>query len=62
MTTRAGFIGLGNIGKPLASHLVPAGFEAMVFDLVEAPVQELVDAGAKKASCPREVAQNADVI
>ena len=40
---RAGFIGLGNIGKPLAMHL-PGGFETAVFDLDEAPVRELVAA------------------
>jgi 3-hydroxyisobutyrate dehydrogenase len=62
MTLRAGFIGLGNIGKPLASHLAPAGFATTVFDLVEAPVQELVAGGATAASSPREVAERADVI
>ena len=30
MTIRAGFIGLGDIGKPLAARLVPAGFETTV--------------------------------
>jgi len=62
MTIRAGFIGLGNIGKPLASHLAPAGFATTVFDVAEAPVQELVAGGAKAARSPREVAEQADVI
>ena len=62
MGTRVGYIGLGNIGKPLAARLVPAGFETTVYDIAEAPVRELVEAGAKAASSPREVAQNADVI
>jgi 3-hydroxyisobutyrate dehydrogenase len=62
VTLRAGFIGLGNIGKPLASHLAPSGFETRVFDLVSDPVRELVGAGAKPADSPREVAANADVI
>ncbi len=59
---RAGFIGLGNIGKPLASHLAPAGFETTVFDLDEAPVRELVAGGAAAARSAREVAERADVI
>lgn len=62
MTFRAGFIGLGNIGKPLASRLARAGFATTVFDIVEAPVVELVAGGAKAASSPREVAEQADVI
>jgi 3-hydroxyisobutyrate dehydrogenase len=59
---RAGFIGLGNIGKPLAMHLAPGGFETTVFDLDEAPVRELVAGGAVAAKSPREVAERADVI
>jgi 3-hydroxyisobutyrate dehydrogenase-like beta-hydroxyacid dehydrogenase len=26
MTIRAGFVGRGNQGKPIAAHLAPAGF------------------------------------
>ena len=62
MALRAGFIGLGNIGKPLASHLAPSGFATMVYDLDDAPVRELAEGGAKPAASPREVAENADVI
>ena len=62
MTLRAGFIGLGNIGKPLASHLAPAGFDTMVYDIAEEPVRELVAGGAKAAGTPRELAENADII
>ena len=62
MTLRAGFIGLGNIGKPMASHLAPSGFETIVYDLDEAPVRELVAGGAKAARSPQEVGRNADVI
>ena len=56
---RAGFIGLGNIGKPLASHLVPTGFETTLYDIAEEPVRELEKAGAKAARSPRELAENA---
>jgi 3-hydroxyisobutyrate dehydrogenase len=62
MTLRAGFIGLGNIGKPLASHLAPAGFETPVFDIADEPVRELVGGGAKAAASPREVAAASDVL
>ncbi len=62
MALRTGFIGLGNIGKPLASHLAPAGFETTLFDLDDAPVRELAAAGAKAAATPREVAAASDVV
>jgi 3-hydroxyisobutyrate dehydrogenase len=62
MAVRAGFIGLGNIGKPMAGCLAPAGFDTWVYDLDPDPVRELCASGAKAASSPREVAENADVI
>lgn len=62
MTIRTGFIGLGNQGKPIAAHLAPAGFDTCVYDIDEAPVQELVAAGAKAASSPRELGANSDVV
>jgi len=62
MTLRAGFIGLGNIGRPMASHLVPAGFDTTLFDIDESPVRELVAQGARGAQSPREVATRSDVI
>ncbi len=62
MTLRVGFIGLGNQGKPIAAHLAPAGFETTVYDITEAPVQELVAGGAKAAATPRELGANADIV
>jgi 3-hydroxyisobutyrate dehydrogenase len=59
---RVGYIGLGNMGKPMASHLAPAGFETTVFDLAPDPVKALVETGAKAASSPIEVAQASDVL
>jgi len=62
VTLRAGFIGLGNQGKPLAANLASAGFETTLYDIVDTPVQELAEGGAKAANSPREVAAAADVI
>jgi len=62
MTLRAGYIGLGNIGKPMASCWISGGFETTVYDVVEAPVAELVEQGAKAAPSPRAVSEAADVI
>ena len=62
MTLRAGFIGLGNQGKPLAANLVNAGFETTLYDIADSPVRELAATGAKAAASPREVGTAADVI
>jgi len=43
---KVAFIGLGNMGGPMAANLVKAGFEVHVFDLVPAVVEAAVAAGA----------------
>ncbi len=56
------FIGLGNMGAPMASNLVKAGHNVTVFDLVEASVQALVSEGARGATSAASAVQNADVV
>jgi 2-hydroxy-3-oxopropionate reductase len=57
-----GFIGLGIMGKPMASHLVKAGHTVHVYDLVEESVEHLSRLGAKKCAYCKEVAQRSKVI
>ncbi len=59
---KAGFVGLGYIGKPMALRLPAAGLQTTVFDVVHAPVEELVGAGARAATSLREVAAASDVV
>jgi 3-hydroxyisobutyrate dehydrogenase-like beta-hydroxyacid dehydrogenase len=42
---RIAFIGLGIMGKPMARHLLDAGFPLTVHSRSPGPVDELVDAG-----------------
>jgi 2-hydroxy-3-oxopropionate reductase len=61
--TKVGFIGLGEQGKPMAINLArAAGFDLVVHDLRKEPVDELVALGARRASSPREVAADSDII
>lgn len=60
--TKIGFIGLGIMGKPMAKNLVKAGYDLIVYDLVDAAVQELAAAGAQTAANVGEVAQSADIL
>ena len=59
---RAGFIGLGNIGQPMALQLLKAGLETTVYDISAIAVDVLVAAGAKGSSSPAELARNSDII
>ena len=45
-----GFLGLGNMGGPMAHNLLKAGHQLTVFDLSAAAVDDLVKAGASAAS------------
>jgi len=62
VTDRVGFIGLGIMGKPMARHLLDAGFPLTVHSRSPAPVDELVEAGASRAASPAEVAAASDVV
>jgi 3-hydroxyisobutyrate dehydrogenase-like beta-hydroxyacid dehydrogenase len=59
---RLGFIGLGIMGKPMATHLLKAGYTLTVFNRSKAGVNEMVALGATAAESPREVAERSDVV
>lgn len=56
------FIGLGNMGGPMALNLVRAGYRLSVFDLVPSAVQTLVEAGATAAATAADAVREADVV
>lgn len=53
-----GFIGLGNMGAPMALNLLKAGHALTVFDLVPEALQRLSAAGAKTVASPAELARS----
>lgn len=58
-----GFIGLGNMGAPMALNLLKAGHKVHVYDLLEAAVQTLEAAGAQRQASPAQVAgQEIDIL
>lgn len=59
--TRVGFIGLGQIGKAMATNLV-GGFDLMVYDVRAEPCNALAALGAKIASSPAEIGRHAEII
>lgn len=58
---KVGFIGLGIMGKPMALHLVKAGYPVYVLQKNKAAA-ELVDAGAKAVGTAKAIAQACDII
>lgn len=62
MPTRVGFIGLGNIGKPMAINVAQAGFDVMVYDVRPEPCQELAAVGAKVARSAHEVGAHGEIV
>ena len=62
MAQGIGFIGLGIMGRPMARNLLKAGHTLVVHSRSQGPVDEIVKAGAKAASSPKDVAAQCDVL
>jgi 3-hydroxyisobutyrate dehydrogenase-like beta-hydroxyacid dehydrogenase len=57
-----GFIGLGNMGFPMARRLIEAKHQLVVFDTRKEAVDKLVAMGAKAASSPKDVADRVETV
>ncbi len=61
-TTRIGWIGTGVMGRWMCEHAMKKGFTATVYNRSKDKAQPLIDAGAKFAATPKEVAAASDVV
>lgn len=59
---KIGFIGLGNMGLPMASNLLAGGHALKVFDLMESAVAVAVEAGAEAAASVAEAAKGVEIV
>ncbi len=59
---RLGFIGVGNMGGPMAGHVVAAGHDVGVFDLRSESMAPLVEAGARACATVAEAAHGAEAV
>lgn len=62
MAQRIAFIGLGNMGSPMTTRLVAAGYEVHGFDVAEAARQRFAEVGGTPADTAVEAVDGADVI
>ena len=59
---KIGFIGLGNMGAPMARNLLKNGHALQVFDLSEAALRSLGEAGASVCASPRAAAADVELV
>ncbi len=57
-----GFIGLGNMGLPMARRLIQADHHVVAFDTRAEALDGVVALGARAASSPKEVADAAETV
>lgn len=61
-TKRVGFIGLGVMGRAMATHIIRAGFPLTVFDVRKEPLVEMEKLSARAARSAREVGEESDTV
>jgi 3-hydroxyisobutyrate dehydrogenase len=59
---QVGFIGLGNMGLPMAGNLVKKGHEVKGFDIMEDNLTKAAQAGVKKVASAAEAANDVDIV
>jgi 2-hydroxy-3-oxopropionate reductase len=62
MKPTIGFIGLGIMGRHMASHLLNAGYQLVAYDIVAATLDEVVAKGAQRGGSCRDVAARTDLV
>jgi len=61
-TTKIGWIGLGNMGIPMATQLIEAGYEVNVYNRSKAKEGTLKEMGALLAETPKDLIAQTDVV
>ncbi|HEV2057398.1 MAG TPA: NAD(P)-dependent oxidoreductase [Methylomirabilota bacterium] len=62
MAVSVGFIGVGNMGNPMAGNVLKALFPMTVFDTNPKAMENLVEAGARRAGSAREVVDQSEIV
>jgi 3-hydroxyisobutyrate dehydrogenase len=59
---KLGYLGLGMMGFPMSRRLVDGGYDLTVWNRSAGKAKALVDAGAKLATSPRDIAESCDIV
>jgi 3-hydroxyisobutyrate dehydrogenase-like beta-hydroxyacid dehydrogenase len=57
-----GFIGIGNMGRPMSSRLIEHGYKLVAHDIRSEAMAQVVAKGATAAKSPRDVAEKARIV
>jgi 2-hydroxymethylglutarate dehydrogenase len=59
---KIGFIGIGQMGRHMARHILEAGYELIVHDLVKEAAAPLLEKGAHWAESPQKLAKSCRIV
>lgn len=59
---RIGYLGVGNMGLPMAARLLDAGHEVWIFDVRDEAMQPLLERQARRAKSPKDLADNCETV
>lgn len=59
---RIGYLGVGNMGLPMAGRLLDAGHELWICDVREEAMRPLIERQARRANSPRELADSCETV
>ena len=59
---RIGYLGVGNMGQPMAGKLLDAGHELWVYDVREDAMRPLLERQARRAASPKALADTCDTV
>ena len=62
MALSVGFIGVGNMGNPMAGNILKASFPMTIFDLNPKAMENLIAGGARRAHSAREVVEQSEIV
>jgi 3-hydroxyisobutyrate dehydrogenase-like beta-hydroxyacid dehydrogenase len=62
MSTTLGYLGLGNMGQPMATRLIDAGHTVAVRDINEAATKPFMERQVKVAASGKDLADNSEII
>ena len=58
----AGYLGIGNMGLPMAGRLLDGGHHLTVFDIREEAMKPLLERQARRATSPRDLADQCEIV
>ena len=59
---RIGYLGVGNMGLPMAGKLLDAGHELWIYDVREEAMRPLIERQARRASSPKQLSDNCETV